>query len=69
MIDIKSNVKVSRKCEDGSWSVLHRGVVVGLTTSHAKVYNPKDRPGDTVPEYAEWFAIGGNCIRCEEIAA
>lgn len=69
MIDIDSNVKVAHKDENGSWKVIHRGKVVALTTSHAKVFSEKPDSGDTVPEYAQWFPIGSNCSKIEEIAA
>lgn len=60
-------VRVVKEVEDGTGktkqSVIHNGIVVGLTTTHAKVYRPKqnedDNAGDVEPATAEWFPIKG----------
>lgn len=41
-------------------SVLKKGIVVGLTSCGANVYNPNKKEAgnyDTLPERAEWFAF------------
>ncbi len=69
MMGIGSNVKVNRRPEDGnSWGVIHRGVVVGMTSSHVQVFNAKEDSGDTVPEYAEWFPVNSAYCTTEEVS-
>lgn len=62
---INDRVRVMKKNEDNTWSALHRGVIVALTSAGATVYNPKDKPGDHEPGTSEWFAFDAPNIRIE----
>jgi hypothetical protein len=48
---------------------IHRGVVVGFTTSFARVYNPlpRDKGGDVSPQTSEAFPLHGKRCWCEII--
>lgn len=46
---------------------IHRGVIVGLTTSFARVYNPlpREKGGDVSPQTSEAFPLRGKRCWCE----
>lgn len=66
-LEIMDKVRVIKETDDGNGktkhSTVHNGVVVGLTTTHARVYRPKmndeDTAGDVEPSTSEWFPIKG----------
>lgn len=54
-----NEVRCFRKNEKGQKEEFHRGVVLGRTTSFARVYDARKNSGDASPETAQWYPIKG----------
>jgi hypothetical protein len=64
--EIKYGAKaiVQKRNEMGAWETIHRGRVVGLTTTHAKVHDFETKVN---PEHAELFPFESKCVRVRAI--
>ena len=62
---IGDKVRVMKNADGIRWFELHRGIIVKKSTAFVNVFNPEREIGDTIPDYAEAFAISSKCIRVE----
>ena len=67
----QSKVNVFKTEENGKTNRIHQGIVVGITSSFLRVFNPDKtnqngdgKGGDGSPHNAQWFSINSAVIKC-----